>query len=250
MNIKNLAMYRPIRNWRIAKTVAKWNKSDDIKLAFYKSLIEPGSLVFDVGANIGKRTKIFLKLGARVVAVEPQQECATILHLAFHHKIELINKGLAAQEGVENIWIDTSTTLSSMSEDWMTSVRNSGRFKDHTWERKAQIKTTTLDRLIEIYGQPSFIKIDVEGFEYQVLKGLTRRVKNISIENTPERLGAAKDCIEYLCAMGNIVLNYSFGETMQWVYDQWVSKEIMIEFLENIQKSQEEGMGDIYIKYI
>jgi FkbM family methyltransferase len=247
--IKNLKIYKPIRQWRISQTVSQWTDGDNVKLNFYKPFIETGSVVFDVGANIGKRTKVFLKLGARVVAIEPQKECAQILHLAFRNKIILVQKGLAEKEGFGEIRLDRSTTLSSMSNEWIEAVKTSGRFKDHAWTGKQQIETTTLDNLIQSYGSPSFIKIDVEGYEYQVLKGLTRRVNAISIENTPERFEAARDCIEYLATLGEIELNYSFGETMQWAFPHWIQKNEMILFLKQVREQKEEGMGDVYIKF-
>jgi len=128
--IKDLSIYKPIRNWRIAHKVRQWTNDDQRKYEFYKTFIKPSNIVFDVGANIGKRTKIFLKLGARVVAIEPQKECARIIHLAFRNKVVIIPKALAEKEGIADIRLDESSTLSSMSEEWINAVKNSGRFKD------------------------------------------------------------------------------------------------------------------------
>ena len=47
--------------------------------AFYSRLVKPRDLCFDVGANIGSKTKIFLELGARVVCIEPQPNCVDVL---------------------------------------------------------------------------------------------------------------------------------------------------------------------------
>jgi len=247
--IKDLSIYKPIRNWRIAHKVRQWTNDDQRKYEFYKTFIKPSNIVFDFGANIGKRTKIFLKLGARVVAIEPQKECARIIHLAFRNKVVIIPKALAEKEGIADIRLDESSTLSSMSEEWINAVKNSGRFKDHRWASQQRIETTTLDNLINSFGIPRFIKIDVEGYEYQVLRGLTKRVEVISIENTPERIGATRDCMEYLSSLGGIELNYSFGETMQWVFPKWIQINEMMIFLEQVRINNEEGIGDVYIKF-
>ena len=45
---------------------------------------------------------------------------------------------------------------------------------NHNWADAVKIPSITLDNLIEHYGTPDLIKIDVEGYEYTVLKGLTK----------------------------------------------------------------------------
>src|SRR5689334_4646326 len=58
-----------------APSVLTWTKADDERLRFYRQFVGPGDLVFDVGANVGHVTKVFLRAGARVVAIEPQSIC-------------------------------------------------------------------------------------------------------------------------------------------------------------------------------
>jgi FkbM family methyltransferase len=248
--IRRSRIYRPILAWRTAQTVTRWTPADESARRFYASLIPPGSLVFDVGANLGKRTKVFLRLGARVVAVEPQRECVQVLRLAFGRRTVVIPKALAETEGEGRIRIDESSTLSSMSDEWIHDVRASGRFADHRWARAVGVETTTLDRLIETYGPPRFAKIDVEGFELHVLRGLSRAIPSLSIETVPERLEATRQCLGHLATLGEMELNYSFGESMQWVFREWVSLKEMLAFLERIVASQEEGAGDLYVRYL
>jgi len=247
--IRNWRIYRPILSWRIAREIGRWTSADEAAKEFYKELVQPGGLVFDVGANLGKRTKVFLRLQAQVVAVEPQPACVRVLQLAFGRRAVIIPQALAATEGEGEIRIDDSSTISSMSEDWILAVKASGRFATHRWGRTERIRTTTLDRLIEMYGEPSFVKIDVEGYEYEVLRGLSRPIQCLSIENTPEQVKMTEKCLEHLAKLGKIELNYSFGETMQWVFPKWMSIEEMTRFLEHVGQSQEEGQGDVYVRY-
>jgi FkbM family methyltransferase len=248
--LRNSKIYRPIQNWRIAKKVLKWSETDDLAYQFYSTIIQTNSIIFDVGANIGKRTKIFLKFNGKVVAVEPQKQCVDILTKAFGKKAIIISKALAQNEGISVLHIDASTTLSSMSGDWIQRVKDSGRFKEHNWGEEEKVATTTLDKLIAVYGEPLFIKIDVEGFEFQVVQGLTKPVKFISIENTPERLESTIKCIDYLEHMGRIELNYSYGESMKWAFPKWLSVPEIKNKLEEISRSKEEGIGDVYIHYV
>jgi FkbM family methyltransferase len=233
-------LYNILRNQR-------FTKQDKNKLLFYYRFIKPGDLCFDVGANIGNRTKVFSQLGASVVAVEPQVECVEKLKTLFKNdkRVMIVNKAVGDTVGTAEIFISDMTVLSSLSKEWIEAVKSSGRFGENKWDQKFIVSVTTLDNLIEQYGTPAFIKIDVEGFEYQVLKGLTRPVKFISLEFTPEIIDSALCCVDYLSELGNIRLNYSLGESMTLSLKKWVSpqklKEILVEY-----KGDHKIFGDIY----
>jgi hypothetical protein len=94
------------------------------------------------------------------------------------------------------------------------AVRDSGGFSEFTWTGKQTIEVTTLDSLIEEFGSPGFIKIDVEGYEFEVLSGLSRPVRALSFE-FPEYLAAASQRVERLCSLGNTEFNYSLGASMK-----------------------------------
>jgi FkbM family methyltransferase len=75
-------------------------------------------------------------------------------------------------------------TLGSMSTDWIEKVQKASFFPGCYWDREEVVQTTTLDALIDQFGVPDFCKIDVEGFEFEVLRGLSRPVGTISREYT------------------------------------------------------------------
>jgi len=99
--------------------------------------------------------------------------------------------------------------------------------------------------IIEQNGMPSFIKIDVEGYEYQVIKGLTRPVHTLSFEFTPEFMDASYNCIEWLSRLGETRWNYSFGETMELALKGWTNPENMIEILS--RHRNDKLFGDVYV---
>ena len=145
---------------------------------FYSQFIKPNDLVFDVGANIGNRTVIFLELEAKVIAIEPQKECYEKLTKRFGDKIELVKKGLGEKESIETLYVSELSAISSFSKEHV-DVMKEDRFKGTNWNSSVDIEMTTIDSLIEQFGTPVFCKIDVEGYEYDVLKGLSKPLKSL-----------------------------------------------------------------------
>ncbi|GAI57662.1 unnamed protein product, partial [marine sediment metagenome] len=191
-------------------------------LRFYSQFVNEGDLCFDIGANIGNRIGVFLKLGATVVAVEPQNSCMRKLLKKYgnNNKVFLVHKALGSREGKGNLILSNSHTVSSMSKEWIDCVRDSDMFFTSTsafqWHENVTVPVTTLDKLIRKYGSPAVCKIDVEGFEYQVIKGLSQPAEMISFEftPTPKLINRSIESIKHLSAIGNVQFNYSFGESM------------------------------------
>ena len=219
---------------------------------FYGSFIDKGDLCFDVGANFGNRVSPFLAVGAKVVAIEPQDFCAAYLKKKFGNKIILIKKGLGEKVEALPIYQSNAHTVSSFNKEWVDVVKE-GRFKDVPgieWTKGDDIQMTTLDRLIEEYGTPAFIKIDVEGFEVQVVSGLNQPIKMISLEyNVPDMTAILLECMDKL---GKIYqkqceCNYSVGEKSVWRLDHWLSYEEMMEHISS-PEFVATSFGDIYIR--
>src|SRR3954468_275364 len=86
--------------------------------------IRPGMLVFDIGANLGNYSQVFLDRGAKVVAVEPQTYCHDFLRLRFrgNPNITLVKYGMGAQEEEKELLISSAHTLSSFNSEWVKGV--------------------------------------------------------------------------------------------------------------------------------
>lgn len=226
-------------------------------IRFYSQFISEGDLCFDVGANIGNRTGIFLKLGATVVAVEPQNSCMRKLQKKYgnNSRVFLIHKALGSVKGKGKLILSNSHTVSSMSEEWIDCVKSSDMFFTSTsafqWHDNVIVSVTTLDELIKKYGNPAVCKIDVEGFEHEVIKGLSREIRMISFEFTPTPLliNKAIKSIEHLSGIGEVEFNYSFGESMIFARDKWVSAEEIKDILLSIP-SRTAFSGDIYARFV
>lgn len=215
-------------------------------LAFYAQFFQPDDLCFDVGANIGNRAEIFVELGAKTVCFEPQEVCLNRLHQLFDgdQNVTIVEKAVGDYEGVAELSIcEDASTISTLSDRWKTSGRFSNSFE---WNKTQSVPITTLDNLIETYGLPKFCKIDVEGFEVSVLKGLTKPIPFLSFEFNVELLTEAEECVRHLQTISSAGFNYSIGESMELVFPSWVSAEKLFEHLR--QTDDRLLWGDIYTK--
>ena len=218
-----------------------------LRIDFYKKLINPNDLVFDIGANIGNRVESFLKCGARVVAIEPQPDCVNILKEKFEDNIVIENIGLSEEPGELEMQISTDSTVSTFSKEYIDKTKD--RFKYSKWNGTIKVQISTLETLLAKYGVPKFCKIDVEGYELQVLKGLKTPLPIISIEYcVPELQQQLIDCLQYLNGLDSKSLyNYSIGETMEWALKEWESYENFVSHV-NSSEFHNTSNGDIYIK--
>lgn len=217
--------------------------------AFYAQFVQENDLCFDVGANLGNRVGPLLSIKARVVAVEPQDFCQKVLKLRFGKKIEVVPMGLGEKEEVKEFYISDASYLSSFSKSWIDSVKKD-RFRENKWDKVKTVQMTTLDKLIEKYGKPAFVKIDVEGYEMEVLKGLTSAVKMISFEyTTPEQTDRAISCIERIRSINpEIECNYSVEESMNFEMDRFIGADEMLKLI-NSEAFIQTGFGDIYVRW-
>lgn len=218
-------------------------------MLFYAHYVKPGELCFDIDANIGNRVEALLAIGAKVVAVEPQEICYKQLEKRFGSKINIIKMGAGAREEELDFFISNASVLSSFASDWIQSVKKSKRFKNTEWNKVGKIKIITLDQLISEFGVPVFIKIDVEGFEMEVLKGLNHAIKTISFEYTvPEQISTASACIQKLEVLNEgIECNYCVGESMELALNKWVSSAEMNTMIVS-PLFITSGFGDIYVR--
>jgi len=252
--MRSLKIYKVIYNLALTMIYA-FNRRKLLK--FYSRFIKKDDLCFDIGANFGRRTEIFLKLGARVVAVEPQEECMKELQKKYgnNERVILVKKAISDNCGEEELMISDSHTLSSMSKEWIDSVKSSEMFfvatQAFSWQKTAKVQVTTLDRLIKEYGEPAFCKIDVEGYEYKVLKSLSEPIKAVSFEFTPTQafILSAITIVEHLASLGEIKFNYSIGESISLVLNKWVGPDEISGILSSFSKKTAIS-GDIYGRFV
>ena len=217
---------------------------------FFSQFISKGDLCFDIGAHFGTKTENFLQLGAKVIAVEPQPLlCQEMIKRCRNNKnLIVINKGVADKPGcLDMTIIDDCDSISTMSEKWKTKGRFLEDYK-RPGTRLVSVPVITLDSLISEYGAPKFCKIDVEGFEKEVLAGLTKPIPYISFEFMKEFIDDAKSCANYLKSLGAARFNFSRKESMKLFFNDWVLPEELFSKLEKIKNK--DLWGDIYVKFL
>ncbi|MCH8479291.1 MAG: FkbM family methyltransferase [Wenzhouxiangella sp.] len=216
----------------------------------YRPLVPAGGLVFDIGAHLGDRTRAFRALGARVVALEPQPGLMQWLE-RFHGRdkgVTLLGLAVGAQPGHANLRVDPANpSVATLSDDWIKQIRerNTG-FARVDWDGVIEVELTTLDALIERYGRPDFCKIDVEGFEVQVLAGLSRALPALSVEFVAGTLERTRACVQRLEQLADYRYNAVRGERREVIWPHWRTADAVIEWLDDGADSI--ASGDIYAR--
>jgi FkbM family methyltransferase len=213
----------------------------------YVRFMAPDDIVFDIGAHVGDRVSSFRRLGARVIALEPQPLLQRALRLIHGHDPGVIL--LPAAAGSENreaaLHINSrNPTVSTLSDAFMIEAFGADGWEGQTWDHVINVPVVTLDRLISKFGPPVFIKIDVEGFEDEVLRGLTQPVPALSFEFTTITREVAQRCLDRLSSLGPYRFDVVLGESQTPTFHRWISGQEMAHHIRNLPHAV--NSGDVY----
>jgi FkbM family methyltransferase len=200
--------------------------------SLYRQCVRPGNLCFDIGANHGSRAVIFTLLGARTIAVEPNDGLTG--KLKKFPRVTVVNKAVSDKPGHATMSFNRNDQISSLNPEWR---KNWPEFPD--WYER-QVECVTFDQLIGQYGMPDFCKIDVEGYEASVLSGLTKHVPLLSFEATPGEDSSLQKCLSHLARLGEYEFNFAIGDDFEWLSPKWESADKIVKLITQA--------GDIYAR--
>lgn len=213
----------------------------------YAGFVKPGDLVLDVGAHVGDRIAAFRRLGARVVACEPNPALVKTLRLIYGRDpsvtVEPVAVGRA--EGTIELKINVDNpTVSTASRDFVKASEGAPGWEGQHWDKAVTVPMTTLDALIARHGMPAFMKIDVEGFEAEALAGLSQPVAALSFEFTTIQREVARACLVRCQELGYTRYNAALGESQTLVHDDWQNAQAIGRWLDALP--MEANSGDVY----
>ena len=215
--------------------------------ALYARFVKPRDLVFDVGSHVGDRIAAFRRIGARVVACEPNPSLVPTLRRLYGHDdmvtLEPVAVGAVSGEIELSINVD-NPTVSTASRDFLKASEGAPGWEGQNWDKSIKVPVTTLDALIARHGIPVFMKIDVEGFEAEALAGLTQPVPALSFEFTTIQRDVARACLTRCQALGYSRYNAALGESQTLVHAEWQSAESIGRWLGELPMSA--NSGDVY----
>lgn len=225
---------------RLYRRLPRFMRDDRSALNFYAQFVQKGDLVFDVGANVGIKTKHFLGLGAKVICLEPLDEAFEQLDFVFGRDpaVTLVRAAVSSEPAKVKLYpcLD-EPGLSSVSSEFIERSRYAGLRK---WGIPRTVESRILDALIDEFGTPTYIKLDVEGGEVDAIKGLTHPISVVSFEFHAELWDNLENCLAELATIAPYEFNFTLGDRLVYESSVWSDPESLVRRLRNRPELQGE----------
>ena len=210
---------------------------------FYSKLIKKDDFCIDIGANIGKKSKIFLALGAKVIAFEPQNSCKTSLEKIkqSYKNFDYYTLAVGSNNRTDELHLANHIEVATLSNKFIKFYTTETIF----WDKKEKVVVSTLNDIITKHGIPDYCKIDTEGSELEILSSLSYKIPMIEFEFTE---GFFKDTIKIidLFKPNESLFNFTLNEKTKFELNKWTTAEEFLKVFLNLPKKRVHG--NIFIK--
>jgi FkbM family methyltransferase len=223
---------------------ARWRQKQPRLLPQYQPFVQPGDLVFDIGANVGLYAGMFLDMGARVVAVEPQRSCQRPLQRLRrrHPGLTVLHAAVGSEPGTTTIYLTGNDTHTTLRNDRIDPA-------DRPAATTETVDLVCLDQLIAKHGRPSFTKIDVEGFEPQVFAGLSEPLPALCFEYAPPGIDDTLTCLDTLTRLADgYRCRLRAADEPDWIDADWLDLRGFQARLRRRAEAHDPPVGDIFAR--
>jgi len=172
-------------------------------------------ILFDIGANEGKYTDANMKNFDKCILVEANPSLAENLREKYKTNESIyVVEAIASNKENEVFYISNANQISTSDPEW---IQNSRFSNNYMWSPVKGIKTVSVDTLIQQFGEPTLVKIDVEGYEYNVLQSLSKKVNMLCFEWAEEKKKEILLSIEYLNRYKYTKFNIQNGDNHDYI---------------------------------
>tara|TARA_A100001015_G_scaffold314803_1_gene425089 strand:- start:613 stop:1350 length:738 start_codon:yes stop_codon:yes gene_type:complete len=197
---------------------------------FHKKFLDKESMIFDLGANLGDKTHIFLKFSKKVICYEPENKMFNILSHRFKTKRVVVNKKIISnkEKNLKFLIPKDNEAYSTINEKSLKQFKHISKNKISSQIKKS----TTINKEITKFGKPNYIKIDCEGAEKKILENLNFKIKIISFElNLPYFYKDGKKILNYFSKKFNSKFNIRIHDEFKFKFKKNVNKKKCLDFL-------------------
>lgn len=224
-----------------------WKKNQKMR-EFYTQLVQSVpmqewnlecKIIFDIGANKGDTTDYFRFAADQVVSLEPDHRLANRIRERFRpiDSVTVVEAAVDKDEGYSILYLNPEfPAYNTLNGKWRDILQSTS---EHQFNQSYVVETLSLDHLIQTYGKPVYIKLDIEGAELSALQGLTQSVPFLSFEcNLPHFRKETLHILQVLKLLSpEVDFMYSTSEGFRKNLSRWIPADEMADFIQRTSYS-------------
>ena len=237
--IKNHYRYSKLHFYVLKFKIPSYLRFLQNEFDFYQTFLNRNRLIFDLGANLGDKSHVFLKFTDKIILYEPEEDLFERLKFRFRKNKKVIINNLLISDIVGDVVFNSVVGNESYSSIVSNYIENFTHLKNSLIVKKTK-KSSTLNFEIKKHGTPYYIKIDCEGAENLILNNLKFDIEIISFEaNLPIFLDQTIEIINYLKNNFDRSFNIRKEGEFKFLYKNHLNYEEIIKNLNRLNQPVE-----------